>query len=477
MKYKAVTIAALVIAGINSLASITHADTLVDIYELALENDPVLRAAEATFNAGQEAQVLGRSALLPQISASAEYGESDQDSLQSRTFNLAFDPNQPPTSIVSRADDSTDDETELYSLNLSQNIINMPAWFSFKQGIELSRQAEAMFSADQQTLIVRTVEAYTNVMRGIDNLASSRTEEAAFKRQFEQTQQRFEVGLIAITDVHEARAAYDLATVGRLTDEGNLGIAYEALTVLTGQPHSQLWLLKEEYPVADPNPVDRAEWVEYSLQNNHLLRAAEFAAEAARQQASAAKSEHLPKLTGTLAYSDFDNSGNARDNTLNIDKPFSTKTDGYSWNLRLSMPLYSGGGISASRRQAQESYIASRETHTSILRNTIQQTRSLHLAVTTDVQRVRARKQATVSAQSALDATEAGYEVGTRNVVDVLQAQRVLFNALRDYSNSRYDYVINYFRLLREAGMLGPQHIYELNEWLQAPPPPTSSSQ
>ena len=451
-------------------------DTLSDIYETALENDPVLRAAEATYNAGMESRILGRAALLPQISATGSYGESDFDSNSQSVFVFENLETHQITVLDSFSDDSTDDETENYSISLFQNIINMPAWFSFKQGKELSLQAGAQFGADQQDLIIRVSEAYLNVLRELDNLASSKSEAAAFKRQYEQTQQRFEVGLIAITDVHEAKAGYDLAVVQRLTDAGNLGIAYEALAVLTGRTHSNLWLLSEEYPIVDPEPAERSEWVEFSLKNNYTLRARGYAAEAARQQANAAKSEHYPILTGSVDVFDNENKGSSFDNELKINKPFGRNRDGYFWNLRLDVPLYSGGGVSAARRQTYEQYIAARETHTSTLRNAIQATRSLHLAVVTDAQRVSARRQVIVSAQSALDATTAGYEVGTRNVVDVLQAQGILFNALRDYANTRYDYVFNKLRLLQAAGLLGPQHIVELNAWLVAPPPPSAST-
>ena len=148
---------------------------------------------------------------------------------------------------------------------------------------------------------------------------------------------------------------------------------------------------------------------------------------------------------------------------------------GNSFNIVLEVPLWTGGAISSQRRQAYEQYLAASETHTSVMRNTIQFTRSLHLAVTTDVARVKARKQAIVSAQSALDATTAGYEVGTRNVVDVLNAQRILYGAIRDYANTRYDYVVRLLRLRRQAGLLSPEDVAALNKWLQEPPAATAT--
>ena len=461
---------ALITTSLLLLPAALRADTLLDVYELAVKNDPVIKAAEATYRAGKEYEVQGRSPLLPQIGAQADYGETDVAQKSSRTFQFG------ESNFSSNTDYDIEDEEENYYLTLSQKLFDVPAWFSFRQGKELSKQAEAQFAADQQELIVRTVEAYVLVLRAIDNLKSSRAAETAYQRQLEQTQQRFEVGLIAITDVHEARAAYDLAVVDRLTDEGNLGVAYEALSVLTGQSHANLWLLSEEFPVVDPQPATAEGWVELAMQGNLNLKVADYAAEAAMQYSQASRAQHLPKITGQLNLMDTSTDGNNVDNIGRGTYPATVDTEGNSFTIALSMPLYAGGGISSQRRQSYENYITARETHTSIMRDTIQFTRSLHLFVTTDVQRVKARKQAIVSAQSALDATTAGYEVGTRNVVDVLNAQQVLFTAIRDYANTRYDYVVRLLRLRQQAGMLSPEDVVALNRWLVEPKPPTAST-
>jgi len=460
---------ALITTSLLLLPAALRADTLLDVYELAVKNDPVIKAAEATYRAGREFEVQGRSQLLPQVGAQAEYGETDVTQKSTRTIPIGGE------TYTSASDYDVQDEEENYYLTLSQKLFDVPAWFSFKQGKQLSKQAEVQFAADQQELIVRTVEAYVLVLRAIDNLKSSRAAEAAFQRQLEQTQQRFEVGLIAITDVHEARAAYDLAVVNRLTDEGNLGVAYEALSVLTGQPHSNLWLLGEEFPVIDPQPGTAEEWVKLAMEGNLGLKVANYAAEAALQSSQASRAQHLPKITGQVNLLDTSTDGDNLDNIGRATYPTSVDTEGNSFMITMSMPLYAGGGISSQRRQSYENYIAARETHTSVMRDTIQFTRSLHLGVVTDVQRVKARKQAIVSAQSALDATTAGYEVGTRNVVDVLNAQQVLFTAIRDYANSRYDYVVRLLRLRKQAGMLSPEDVHALNRWLVEPKPATAS--
>ncbi len=451
------------------------AETLARIYELAVENDPVLKAAQASYKANSEAKNLARAALLPQINGSYSYTQNDFDSSNIGVVEPQ-DPNDPRPFIPGIQTIETDTDTEQLNIELQQNVFNLPAWYSFKQGKELSELAAAQFAFEQQDLIVRVAEAYFNVLRAKENLDTAIAEETAIQRQLEQTEQRFEVGLIAITDVHESRAAHDLAVVTRLEAEGQLGIAYEALSVITGEQHSNIWLLSEEFPVTEPSPLQRAEWVEFALKNNYQLKAARLSERAAHQNAKAKRAEHLPKLVGNYVYSDSTTDGNSSSTVFNEEGLVDDRRDGSSVGLSLTMPLFAGGSISASRRQAAQEYIQTRENHIASQRNTIQNTRSLHLSVVTDVGKVKARKQSITSSQSALEATQAGYEVGTRNIVDVLDAQRFLFRSVRDYSNARYDYVINMLRLKQQAGTLTPQEIYTLSKWLAEPPAPSAST-
>ncbi|HUH36853.1 MAG TPA: TolC family outer membrane protein [Spongiibacteraceae bacterium] len=450
-----------------------QADTLRDIYELALKNDAKLKVAEATYKANLEIENQTFSALLPQVTGEASYRDSDTDT---NNIGVLSNPTPPPDFNLGRISTNLDTTTKSYGVSVTQALFDMSAWFDFKRGKQISKQAEAQFAYDQQDLIVRTAEAYFNVLRELDNLQASRAEERAAQRQLEQTQQRFDVGLIAITDVHEARAVYDNTVVRRLTDEGNVGTAYEVLTLLTNQPHSNLWLLNKDFPVVSPDPSERGDWVQFALANNYALQAAIYGEEAARQHASSRKMEHLPTVTGAFNYADdtVDGSRTSRPGSL-----FSTPPDSDSestvWSINLQVPLFTGGRISSQRRQAYEQYNASLQQRIDTQRTVVQSTRALHILVNTDVERVKARRQAIVSSESALEATQAGYEVGTRNIVDVLEAQRVLYQAIRDYANARYDYVVNLLKLKRQSGILNPQDIYALDNWLLAPDAPKAS--
>lgn len=437
------------------------ANTLSEIYELALQNDPQLRAARAAYLAGSESKNISRAQLLPQISAVGEYSESKYENSSTSVLGQG--------AIFGRKG-QTEQETKNYSITLSQPIFDLPAWFSFQQGKELSEQAKLQFSADQQSLILRSADSYFDVLRARDNLETALAEEKAIKRQLEQTRERFEVGLLPITDVHEAQAAFDNATVNTLETQGALDIAFEGLTVLTGEPHQQLAGLMPDFPVENPEPQNREDWVQFSLQNNFSLQAAKHAKEAADNNAQSKKFEHMPTITGSMSYYDNISDSDFTGTDINSNQPFTSPSeneqDGHTIGVQLNVPIFTGGLVSAERRQAYQQFIQASENYTSTQRNTVQQARSQHLQVITNTARTKARNQAITSAKSALEATQAGYEAGTRNIVDVLIAQRTLFQAKRDYANARYDYIGSLLRLKEVAGQLSPDDIYQLNAWL-----------
>jgi len=455
----------------SMLSAPTLADTLVDIYELALENDALLKSRVAQYNADIELEKLALAPLLPQ--ARAGYTVTDSET-ETTSPNLFVDEGGGLNTIDVTS--VRDTETDGYDVSLSQTLFDLSAWFSWRAGKETTQQARATLSAAQQDLIVRVVQSYFGVLRAQDNLRASQAQERAFERQLEQTRQRFEVGLIAITDVYEAEAARDLAQVTRIVDENNVAVAKENLSVLTGQTPGSLYVLGESFNPRPPEPADRSEWVDFALENNNQLAAARFAEEAARQNATAFKMGHAPKVTASYRYQDTETTGTI---VQDRNSPFlfdpDSEQNNETWQIRLDVPLFAGGAISANRRRAAEQFNTARESRINLTRTTVTQARSLHMTVMSDVSRVMARKQSIVSSQSALDATQAGYEVGTRNIVDVLNAQNKLFSAQRDYANSRYDFVINSLRLKEVAGTLSPEDIARLEGFLLAPPAPTAS--
>jgi outer membrane protein len=423
------------------LSQPAHAETLQDIYLKAVENDHRFKAAQAQRDAGIENRNLRRAALLPQIAGDASWQKSDVEN-----------------DVISEQNPAQYDGTQTaYGVGLSQSIINLSNWHRFAQGRALADIAEAEFLVAQEDLILRTSRAYFDALQAVDNLATAKAEEDALGHQLEQTKQRFTVGLTAITEVHEAQAAYDSATANRLVAEGALGIAFEALEVLTGQSYRSLSPLLDDFPVTPPQPSNREEWVQMALDNNASLKASWFAARSAEANAKAAKSDHLPTLGGSIRYGNT-----ARD----IDENTVLDQTATTIQLDLSVPLFAGGGISAARRQTANQYVQAREIYLQTQRDTVQNARSRHLNVLTTAATVKARKQAITSSRSALEATQAGYDVGTRDLVDVLNAQRNLYSAQRDYYNALYSYVIATLQLKQAAGVLVAADVGELNQWL-----------
>ncbi|GLS24880.1 hypothetical protein GCM10007877_05940 [Marinibactrum halimedae] len=418
------------------------ATTLQEVYDQALQFEHQLKADEAAYKAGLEAVNTARSALLPQLTAQALYQDQITESQN---------PNPDPL-FLNRFNQER--EGTIYRANLTQTLFDMNAWFTYRQGAATTDQAKMQFAADQQAFIIRVAQAYFNVLRAADVLENSIAQERALKHQLEQTKQRFEVGLTAITDVHDARASYDGARADTLGNRNNLGVAFEALEVLTGEVYTDVQPLGEDFPVQPPEPVDRQEWVEFALGNNNALKVAKLAADAARQGSRAATSNHLPTISASYTYDDQNIYLGLYDQSV--------ETIG----LNVNLPLFSGGNISASRRQAARRYEQAQEQYLQTKRQTIQSARSQHLNVVTDVATISARKQAIISSESSLEATQAGYEVGTRDFVDVLNAQQGVFQARSNYYNALYDYVLNTLNLKQTAGTLNPADIMELNRWL-----------
>ncbi len=428
-----------------------YSESLTEVYDLALKNDPIYKAAIANKKLGDEYEKLGLSSLLPQIGLSGAYSDGTSN-----------------TTVGNAAEVSTDTTSTSYQANLSQVLFDWSAFMDYKGSKARTAASAAQFGADQQDLIVRVTRAYLEVIRAHENLETASAEERALQRRFEQVQQRFDVGLIAITDVHESRAAYDSSVARRLEAEGNLGIAFEALEVLTGRPHNEVLSLGESFPVRGPEPAARSEWVNFAMANNLDLKVSEFNAKAAKAGSDSARGKHLPTLSGSARYSDSD-SDSATGNAAAIN----TLTDGTTVGLSVSMPLFTGGAVSSQRRQALEQYHIAQEQYVLKKRNTIQDARSQHLKVVTGVAQVEARRQAIVSAQSALDATQAGYEVGTRNIVDVLNVQNTLYSAKRNYTSARIDYILNTLGLHRVAGTLSTDDLTRLDQYLQRDKPLT----
>ena len=303
-------------------------------------------------------------------------------------------------------------------------------------------------------------------MRAIDNLNAAVSEEKAIKKQLDQIQQRFEVGLSAITEVQEAQLAYDLSVAAKIRSDGALFNAREELNSLIGREIFSIDSLKADIVPENPNPTTKQEWVDIALKNNYRLQASVLRRDASQDSARSSASEHLPKINivGTESESNTNQYTYEGFEDLGFQAPSETQRKNYS--LSLSIPISQGGAVSSRRRQAYAEYNRAVEETLFAQRTVIQEVRSGFSNVITLGANLKAQKQAVVSANSALEATRVGYEVGTRNIVDLLQAEKNLYTAEKNLANAKYDYLLSQLNLELAAGTLSPQSINEINGYL-----------
>jgi outer membrane protein len=440
MRTKRITYAAA--ALLLAATGVAQAATLADVLESAWQADSQWSGALRTWEAEQENVVQGRAGLLPSVNASYSWLDNDVE-------------------VTSSPGGETDFETQTLTLSLVQPLFRPGAWYAYKQADAATSVAAANFQQARQDFLQRVATQYFGVLQSWENLVSIRAEERAIGRQLEQTRERFDVGLVAITDVHEAEAAFDLTKVERILAEADFDIARDRLEALTGRTWESLAALQEELPLTGPEPANPQQWVELARQQNPTILAALYQSESSRYFASQQAWAHGPTVDLVAQHQRYKNDASGPTSTLN--QP-DTRTNAYG--IEVNLPLFQGGGVNSRRKQAALQHEASQDLYQQTWRDVGQQTLGTYRVVSANALRISARAQAIRSADSALEATQAGYEVGTRNIVDVLNAQRTLFAARRDYANARYEYILDSLGLKALAGVLTEDDLEQVNNWL-----------
>ena len=429
-------------AALALYATTCLAVDLAEVFDLAVENDPELGVAEATYLARRQVVGQTRAGILPTVSV----GGSTDDNMR-RFVSVPGNP-------------SEEFNNHGWQAALNQPIFRLDRWYRFRQARDIEAQAMAQFAIEQQNLIARVADTYLTILESNDALTAANAEREAVKRQLEQVQQRFDVGLVAITDVLDAQAQFDNSTVNVINAEGAQDISFQSLLRLTGERFNAVDALAEEFPVRHPEPAAEEEWVSAALENNYQLAAAREAVDVAKKEVQIARAGHLPTVDAQALWQ-HSSSGAVGFFGAGI------KIDQRIYGLQMNMPIYQGGGVRANVRQTRFQQDQATQTLELTERTVVEQTRSLIIAISTDVARVRARLRGIESAQSALDATQTGYEVGTRNIVDVLQAQQRLFLTKFQYAQARYNYIRNTLALKQIVGSLSPDDVYALNNYVQ----------
>jgi outer membrane protein len=447
-------------------APLAHADDLMQIYQEARASDPTLAGAEATKLATDENVDQARAQLLPHISADLSFtraraGENGQGFLPA-------DPNDPAADPIPFNGTTSTSYDRNISGTLTQPLVDISLWTSLKSSRYTAKAGAATYDAAQQQLIVGTAQAYFSVLTALDALKFADANEKALNRQLEQAQQRFEVGLAAITDVNDAKAQHDAAVANVIGAQNAVDQARETVRQLTNKEPGEFKKLREDLPLDHPNPDDPKAWVDFALKQNPALTSSALQVDAADANVNTARAGHLPTLNATLRYG-RDMQWGRTDVGIGPDVPSYAGDPkwGSSIGLTLSVPIFTGGLTQSRVRQAiynrdyaQDQYEVNRRQIEAATRNNFR-------SVIAGASEVEATKAAVVSAQSSVEATQAGYEVGTRTIVDVLISQQTLLQAQSNYSQARHAFVIDGLLLKQAAGVIEVKDLALINALLE----------
>lgn len=479
MKFPASILGFVSVLLICSLATPASAENLVDIFNLARKNDPQWASKKQKYLADKEKVEQAFGTLLPAAEANATWAQQQYDG---QSFGLNGSAVQPcltdilnsggaqdvldecATEVLTR-DVNQDYEVTQYGLTVTQPLVRMDRWHRYKRAQMLDNGAKADLAYSQQELIVRSSEAYFGVLKAQEELRLAQLEEKMLRSQLTEIKNRYRLGLMRDTDVFETQAQYDLANAAVIVLEAQVSGLKENLTMITGQPIELVSPLPKDIPIDPPQPLELAEWEEFAKRTNYQLLAAQFVSQAAAKEITEKKSGHAPTADLFFDYRHNDVGGG-----------FTPSSDTTTIGVRFALPLYTGGITSSQTREAEYRSQSARDDVELARRNAIRETRQYHTKVMADVATVNARLRAVKSNNSSLRSMREGWESGIRNLTDVLGAQRKVFQARKEYSNARYEYILDTLKLKKAAGVLTPEDLQTLNSWLDAPSSDTVST-
>ena len=448
--------------GLLTIPVAGNAASLLEIYQQALQSDPRIHEAEARRLAALEAEPQARGVLLPQISFSGDWTNTESSGPANFPDGLG--------GTLPGASDSDSDNTS-WQVGLRQTLFRWDQIVDLRRADKTVAKAEADREAAQQDLVVRVGQTYFDVLAAEDRLTSLHANRQAIARQLEQAKQRFEVGLIAITDVQESQAAHDQAVADEIGAKRSLATAREFLREITGQHVGNLAAPGEEFPMRTPDPNSESAWVDLALSQNLVLVSSRLDEGLARDEISYRRNGHYPTIdfvasTGSRKNEGIRTTRLGNDPTNPFDSSLDFESDDDRIGISVTVPLFTGGRTSSRVREAVYLHRAAREQLQRVTRETERSTRDSYLGVLSEMSRVEALEQAVKSSRTALEATQAGFDVGTRTIVDVLDSQFALYRSITLFYQARYDYLMNVLRLKQAAGSLQIQDLEEIDQWL-----------
>lgn len=437
---------------LTQFCAVPAATDLLSVLTLAEDSDPLYREAQDNAQAVAEGVPQANADLwLPRLTLIAGYGRVRQDIRLENAFG---------------ADGVVYYNAHDYRVNLNQPVYHHDRIIALRQADKRLQQAQLEVVVARQDLLLRVAERYFDVLAARDNLTFAIAEQESLHREFEQAEQRFEVGLIAITDVQEAQAGFDRATASKIGAQNQIENAIEALRELTATYHADLLALGDQMPLNVPVPADIDAWTSTALDNNLEISAANIATQLAQDEIRRQQAGHLPTLD-IIGGHGFNKQGG---------RFGSSKVDQSDLAIELNVPIYEGGRTLSMTREAEYQHRVALDRLEQSRRAVQRETREAYLGIGAQISSIRALQQAVVSSRTALESTRAGFEVGTRTAIDVVAAERGLSQAQRDLARARYDYIIDTLRLKKAAGSLAPDDLAIANSWLTRGPPADPSA-
>jgi outer membrane protein len=473
MRLKLLTLA----LALTAVSLPSHGEDLLDAYRQARANDPVLSQADANRLATGEGVNQARALMLPQVSATLDLSQTNNATSNSSLDGFGgtsgndylcsgigagtgtYDCTGP---LATSSSDGTSghSRTRSFSGQLSQTVFDFSQYANLKAAHSAANAQDETYQAAVQNLYVRVATAYFAILTDEDQLTYAQANEDAFKRQYEQADQQFKVGLSAITAVYQAKAFYDNAKTQTITAQNTLNNDKEALRVITGTPTGELKKLRDDLPMEPPVPNDPDAWVKQALELNPSLLTQQYNVKTAEHNITAARAGHLPTVTANVRYGK--DASWYQNSNVHQNNPASTTI-----GLTLTVPIFSGGATQSRVRQSIDERDAANDAMELQRRQIMQDTLNFYRSVIAGISQVESSKASVDSSQKALEATRAGYEVGTQTMTDVLLAIQTLTQSEGSYSQARHQFILNKLLLKQSAGTADVKDLETINTLLQ----------
>lgn len=444
MKLKSLTL--LITASLLGFTHSSQAADLMEIYSQALTQDPIYKGAHGTYFSNKEIEPQARAALLPNVGLTNSATRNNNNNSYDSNGNSAY---------------QTFNEN-VFNLTASQPVFNYQAWKALQQAKDSVKSQEATYNAAAQNLIIRVATAYINVLQARDNLTFAGAQKRALKRQMEQADQRYKVGLDTMTSVYQAQANYDAIVAQEMAYKNQLFINFEQLRTLTNKSYDKVAPLnKNKLPLIAPKPADPQVWVDKALTQNYTLLSAKYAMDAARENIKVQEGGHYPIVSVGGSY------GNTQDN---VSGTSSNTGSNKAISLNLTLPLYQGGLVVSQTRQAEYAYETTAATYQSNYLNTLVSAKTAYNTLLVTMSQIKADKNTVLSSEKSVESTEAQFQVGTMTMVDVLTAQQQLYQSQTQQATDQYAYLNAILNLKLAAGTLSVTDLAEINSWLDKRP-------